>query len=106
MTIRRLCLRLLQIRRRPQVAVGHDGAVPSALSIHKPQDWPTVLTSGQVAEILVLHRQTIQSMITRGELPAVKAGKLWRIAPEDVWPFVPPGIRARWPDGPWRSADA
>ncbi len=80
--------------------------MPPELSIHKPQDWPAVLTSGQVAEILVLHRQTIQSMITRGELPAVKAGKLWRIAPEDVWPFVPPGIRARWPDGPWRSADA
>jgi excisionase family DNA binding protein len=75
--------------------------VAPELSIHRPQDWPAVLTSGQVAEILVLHRQTVQSMISRGELAAVKAGKLWRIAPEDVWPFVPPGIRAGWPDGPW-----
>ena len=63
--------------------------MPPELNIHKPQDWPAVLTSGQVADILVLHRQTIQSMISRGELAAVKAGKLWRIAPEDVRPFVP-----------------
>lgn len=75
----------------------------SQLNIHEPQNWPTVLTSGEVAAILVLNRQTIQAMIARGELPAVKAGKLWRIAPEDVWPFVPPGIRTRWPAGPWNE---
>ena len=42
-------------------------------------------------------------MIALQELPASRVGKLWRIAAEDVWPLVPPGIRARWPDGPWND---
>jgi excisionase family DNA binding protein len=78
--------------------------VPDQLSLRNPQDWPPLLTVTQVAELLLLNRQTVLAMIDRKELPAVKAGKRWRIAPEDVWPFVPSGIRARWPEGPWRDS--
>ena len=78
-----------------------DVAVPSPLSLHAPENWPEVLTTTQVAELLAIDRQTVLRMIHRDELPASRVGKVWRIAPEDIWPFVPPGIRARWPDGPW-----
>jgi excisionase family DNA binding protein len=78
-------------------------SVSRPLSLQAPQDWPALLSVTQVAELLLLNRQTVQAMIARGELPAVKTGKLWRIAPEDVWPFVPTGIRSRWPEGPWRD---
>jgi excisionase family DNA binding protein len=80
-----------------------DARVPPPLSLHKPQDWPVVLTVTQVADLLSINRETVLRMITRRELPAARVGKLWRIAPEDVWPFVPPGIRDRWPDGPWHD---
>ncbi len=89
-------------RKRFRRSVGDDRTMAS-YSIHRPENWPAVLTSGEAAAILGLNRQTIQSMIARGELPAVKAGKLWRIAPEDIWQFVPPGIRSRWPAGPWHE---
>ncbi len=79
-----------------------DGAVPP-LSPHAPQDWPAILTTTQVALLLVVNDQTIRTMIERGELPAARVGKQWRIAAEDVWPFVPPGIRATWPQGRWRT---
>lgn len=79
-----------------------DAAVPPALSLHEPQHWPPLLTASQVATLLMVERHTIPAMIARGELPATKIGKQWRIAPEDVWPLIPAGIRARWPEGPWR----
>jgi hypothetical protein len=44
-------------------------------------------------------------MIDRRELQAARVGKLWRIAAEEVWPLIPPPIRAQWPHGPWRAAD-
>lgn len=74
--------------------------VPS-LSLRAPQDWPEVLTTTQVAQLLGVRVPTVIRMIKRDELPASRVGHLWRIAPEDVWPLVPPGIRERWPEGPW-----
>jgi len=53
--------------------------------------------------VLAVNDQTIRRMIEDSELPAVRVGKLWRIAAEDVWPFVPPGIRATWSEGPWSA---
>jgi excisionase family DNA binding protein len=78
--------------------------VPSPLSLHAPENWPEVLSTTQVAELLAIDRQTVLRMIDRDELPASRVGKVWRIAPEDIWPFVLPGIRARWPDGPWTES--
>jgi len=76
------------------------------LSLHAPEDWPEVLTTTQVAGLLAINRETVRQMIERHELPAARVGRLWRVAPEDVWPFVPPGIRARWPPGAWREPPA
>jgi excisionase family DNA binding protein len=72
-----------------------DARVALPLSLRKPQNRPSVFTMTQVAELLSVNRQTGLRMIARRELPPSRVGKLWRIAPEDVWPFVPPGIRAR-----------
>jgi excisionase family DNA binding protein len=81
-------------------------AVPPSLSPHSPQDWPATLGTTQVAGLLGVNRRTVHAMIARGELDAVQVGKLWRIAAEEVWPLIPPPIRAQWPDGPWRAASA
>ena len=75
--------------------------VPAPLSLHHPEDWPEVLTTAQVAGLLSVDRQTILTLLSRGKMRGVRVGKPWRIAAEDVWPFVPPGIRERWPQGPW-----
>jgi excisionase family DNA binding protein len=77
--------------------------VPPLLSPHKPHEWPAILTTTQVASLLSISDQTVRTLIDRCELPATRVGKPWRIAAEDVWPFVPPGIRATWPAGPWRD---
>jgi excisionase family DNA binding protein len=83
-----------------------DPPVPPPLSLHEPQNWPPVLSATEVAHLLRVDRQTIVSMIGRGEIPGVKVGKQWRIAPEDVWPLIPAATRARWPPGPWRPDPA
>ena len=75
-----------------------------ALSIHHPDTWPELLGTAQVAELLAVTRQTVHAMIDRGELEAVRVGKLWRIPAEAVWPFAPPAVRNTWPPGPWTDA--
>ena len=77
--------------------------MPPPLDLHAPQTWPQLLSATEVAGLLLIDRQTVVLMIDRGELAGVKVGKQWRIAPEDVWPLIPPGVRARWPPGPWRG---
>jgi len=80
--------------------------VPAPLSIREPENWPELLSATKVASLLGLERHTVLDMIARGELPATKIGRQWRIAPDDVWPFIPASIRARWPPGPWRNDDS
>ncbi len=77
--------------------------VPDPLSIHAPQEWPAMLSIRQVADMLNVNYQTIHSLVLRGKLPGVRVAKIWRIAAEDVWPFVPASIRSQWPDGPWTA---
>jgi excisionase family DNA binding protein len=40
--------------------------------------------SGEVAEYLNLHRQTVTRLADRGELPGVKIGRKWRFRQEDI----------------------
>jgi excisionase family DNA binding protein len=78
--------------------------VAPALDIHKPQDWPALLSTAQVGALLLVGRGMILRLIERGEMTGVRIGNRWRIPAEAVWPFVPKEIRARWPDeGPWRD---
>jgi excisionase family DNA binding protein len=75
--------------------------VPAPLDVHTPEDWPAALSTTQVARLLAVHRDTVLVWCDTGRLPAAKVGTRWRVAAEDVWPLVPPGIRATWTPGPW-----
>lgn len=75
----------------------------SALSLHRPDEWPEVLSVAQVAELLSVGRQAVVAGIERGDLSGVAIGGQYRIAAESVWPLVPAAIRAKWPEGRWRE---
>jgi len=46
-----------------------------------------ILTLAQVATLLRLHRSTVYRMVKRGEIPAVKVGRVWRFSQDalDTW---------------------
>jgi len=44
----------------------------------------TLWTVKDVAEFLRLNPETVRAMTRRGELPAVKAGRVWRYFPDDI----------------------
>jgi excisionase family DNA binding protein len=74
----------------------------AALSLHRPDEWPEVLSVAQVAQLLAIGRAAVIAAIERGELSAVAIGGQYRIAAESVWRLVPAEIRANWPQGRWR----
>ena len=43
-----------------------------------------VLTVDEVAGLIQIHRETVYTLIERGEIPAVKVGTRWRIRRRDV----------------------
>jgi excisionase family DNA binding protein len=43
-----------------------------------------VLNVDEVAGLIHMHRETVYTMIERGEIPAVKVGSRWRIRRQDV----------------------
>jgi excisionase family DNA binding protein len=73
------------------------------LSLHRPNEWPEVLSVSQVAQLLAIGRAAVIAAIERDELSAVAIGGQYRIAAESVWRLVPEEIRANWPDGRWRA---
>lgn len=73
----------------------------AALSLHKPDEWPEVLSVTQVAQLLAIGRAAVISAIERNELSAIAIGGQYRIAAESVWRLVPAEIRANWPEGRW-----
>jgi excisionase family DNA binding protein len=80
-----------------------DTLASPALSLHRPDEWPEVLSVTQVADLLAVGRRAVTAAIERGELSAVAIGGQYRIAAESVWRLVPPEIRANWPEGRWRT---
>ncbi len=60
----------------------------------------------QVAEYLQVHKQTVRRWIHRGELPAARAGRQFRIDPEDVERFASPTIRKTKVEGSVRKIRA
>ena len=48
----------------------------------------SLLTPEQVAEILQVHVLTVYSYIRRGNLPAVRLGRSYRVVPEDLVSFI------------------
>jgi excisionase family DNA binding protein len=49
----------------------------------------------EVADLLKLHHNTVRRMITRGELPAMKCGRIWRIRRADLEQFATPNEKLR-----------
>ncbi len=47
-----------------------------------------LLNSNQAAQFLGVHPRTLQRMVLRGEIAAVKVGKLWRFVPSAVQDWV------------------
>ena len=47
-----------------------------------------LLTPEQVAERLQVTERTVYAWLRRGNLPALKLGRLWRIRPEDLEGFL------------------
>ncbi len=60
----------------------------------------------QVAEYLQVHEQTVRRWIHNSELPAARAGRQFRIDPEDVERFASPTIRKTRVEGPIRKIRA
>jgi excisionase family DNA binding protein len=61
--------------------------------VHTTGDHPTspvgpIYTTAQVAEMLQVHRRTIQYLIERGELRAIHVGRRWRITAAQLRAFV------------------
>ena len=55
-------------------------------------EFESVLTIGEVAEILRVHPATIYRLVRRGELPGFKIGNTWRInrASLELWLLAEP----------------
>lgn len=49
---------------------------------------PLVLSTRQVADILSVHINTVKRLITRGELPASKIGRVLRIGKADLKQYL------------------
>lgn len=48
------------------------------------RDLPEILKPTEVAEFLCIHKNTVYKLIKRGDLPAFRVGKSWRIARRDL----------------------
>jgi excisionase family DNA binding protein len=59
------------------------------------KEWPEVLTPKQAAEYLQVVDRTIHRMIERGDLHAVKIGRVWRIRKIDVDEYLKKQIEGR-----------
>ncbi len=83
------------------IATPNGDTLPrAALSLHRPDEWPEVLSVSQVADLLAVGRRAIIAAIERGDLSAVAIGGQYRIAAESVWRLVPAEIRAQLARGP------
>ena len=71
---------MTELRKPP---VSERGSVP----VLGPGAAP-LLNSNQAAQFLGVHPRTLQRMVLRGEIAAVKVGKLWRFVPSAVQDWV------------------
>jgi excisionase family DNA binding protein len=52
-----------------------------------------ILTLAQVARLLRLHTSTVYRMVSRGEIPAMKVGRVWRFSKEALDRWLNHGLR-------------
>lgn len=55
------------------------------------EEQPKVYTLDEAAEILKLTKRTLYNYIKAGSLKAVKMGKFWRVADDDLQRFIRTG---------------
>jgi excisionase family DNA binding protein len=48
------------------------------LAVKKAEDDDEILTTGQVAKLLKIHRVTVGKLAQRGEIPGWRVGRNWR----------------------------
>ena len=48
-------------------------------------DLPAMMKPTEVAEFLYIHKYTVYKLIRRGDLPAFRVGKSWRIQRSDLF---------------------
>ncbi|WP_366776030.1 helix-turn-helix domain-containing protein [uncultured Gemmiger sp.] len=49
---------------------------------------PKILKPDEVADFLCIHKNTVYNLIRRGDLPAFRIGKCWRIRRKDLSIFA------------------
>ena len=55
------------------------GSVNITEAISVSIEYPPLLTIDEVAEYLKIKPSTVRAMCRRGELPAIKVGRIWRV---------------------------
>ena len=78
-------LTLLVLRSRP--------STPGARE-HRDEDVPQIMTISEVAALLRVDAETVETLIEDGRLPAVKVGQDWRISRTNVIAFINAGDNA------------
>lgn len=48
------------------------------------RELPEILKPTDVAEFLCIHKNTVYKIIKRGDLPAFRVGRAWRICRQDL----------------------
>ena len=67
--------------RKPPVSVN------STAPIYGPGAAP-LIDSNQAAQFLGVHPRTLQRMVLRGQISAVRVGKLWRFVPSAIQDWI------------------
>ena len=65
-------------------ASGEERNPSSARYDQRPSLADPLLDSIQASAILLIHPKTLQRMARRGQMPAVRVGKLWRFRRTDI----------------------
>jgi excisionase family DNA binding protein len=54
------------------------------MSAKKAEDDDDILTTGQVAKLLQIHRVTVAKLAQRGEIPGRRVGRSWRFSKSEI----------------------
>lgn len=52
------------------------------------RELPEIMKPSEVAEFLCIHKNTVYKIIKRGDLPAFRVGKSWRICRKDLFSLM------------------
>jgi excisionase family DNA binding protein len=74
------------------------------LSLSEPQEWPELLLTQEVAELLRFSVSRVLKWCQTGQLAgAVRIGSSWRVPRIAVWRVLPSELIETWGEGPWQT---